>query len=217
MGNSLELTNDETILLLKSIGNNLLLGRSIENSIYISLNHLEINDKIKNRWIKKLNLGSSYKDIFDELANNTKDKSLSRVWNLLAKISGLSTLETGEKILEIADNLEKNKLLMEKRDSLLKAQKYKIVFLGSMTSIFLGIISGLAPLFATFISIFKEVEISDTTLKIIPFSLYAISLASTYFTSDIGVGKIKIKTIIFSSLAFIISYFIAKAIFTVLI
>ncbi|HUT82197.1 MAG TPA: hypothetical protein VMZ29_13425 [Candidatus Bathyarchaeia archaeon] len=213
----MELTNDQTILLLKSIGNNLMLGRSVENSIYISIIFLEINDSIKTKWIKMLNLGSSYKEIFNEIAIYSKDKSLSRVWKLLAKISDLSTLETGEKILEIANNLEKNKQLMEKRDSLLKAQKYKIVFLGSMTSIFLGIISGLAPLFATFISIFKNIEISDTTIKIIPFSLYAISIASTYFTSDIGMGKIKIKTIIFSSLAYIISYFIAKAIFTVLI
>jgi len=194
-----------------------MLGRSVENSIYISIIFLEINDSIKTKWIKMLNLGSSYKEIFNEIAIYSKDKSLSRVWKLLAKISDLSTLETGEKILEIANNLEKNKQLMEKRDSLLKAQKYKIVFLGSMTSIFLGIISGLAPLFATFISIFKNIEISDTTIKIIPFSLYAISIASTYFTSDIGMGKIKIKTIIFSSLAYIISYFIAKAIFTVLI
>ncbi|MBN1328555.1 MAG: hypothetical protein JXA54_03685 [Candidatus Heimdallarchaeota archaeon] len=213
----MEITNDQTILILKSIGNNLILGRSVENSIYISINYLEINDNIKTKFIKMLNLGSSYKEIFNELALSSKDKSLSRVWKLLAKISDLSSFETGEKILEIANNLEKNKQLMEKRDSLLKAQKYKTVFLGSMTSIFLGIISGLAPLFTSFVSIFKEIEISDITLKIVPFSLYTISVASSYFTSDIGIGKIKIKTIILSSLAYIISYFIAKAIFTVLI
>ena len=197
---------------MKSIGNNLKLGRSIEKSLFNSLLSLELNNEIKSKWIKLLNLGTNYIDIFEILAKESDDKTLSRVWILLSKISHISTLESGDKILEITDNLEKNKQLTEKRNSLIKAQKYKIYFLGIMTSVFLGIISGLSPLFATFVSIFRNVTISDTVIKLIPFSLYLISTLSVYFTSDISLEKFNIKIFLFSSLAYVISYFIAKAI-----
>ncbi|NHK32001.1 MAG: hypothetical protein FK730_11660 [Asgard group archaeon] len=169
-----------------------------------------------NKWIRLLNLGFSFNELFNELSNATKDHSMARIWTLLAKISFLSSYESGEKVLEIAENLEKNRLLTEKRNGLLKAQKYKIFFLGSMTSIFLGIIAGLAPLFATFVSIFRSVVISDKVLHAIPFSLFAISIVSTYFISDTGLGKFNIKVLIFSSLAYTIVYFITKAILLVI-
>ena len=101
---------------------------------------------------------------------------------------------------------------MNKRSSLIKSQNYKILFLGSATSIFLGIIAGLAPLFALFVSIFREIQISNTTLLLIPFSLYIISESSIYFLSDIGYGKFNFKTIIFSSIFYISSYLITKVI-----
>ncbi|MHA1211159.1 MAG: hypothetical protein ACTSSH_01745 [Candidatus Heimdallarchaeota archaeon] len=211
------LTNDQIILLLRSIGNSLRLGRSVENSIYLSLKNSDFDIKLKTKWIKLLNLGSSYKEIFNQLAEYSDDKSISRVWKLLSKISNISSHETGEKILEIVENLEKNRQLTEKRKSLVKAQRYKVVFLGTMTSVFLGIISGLAPLFATFVAIFRNVTISNTVLRAIPFSLYAIAIASTYFTTDIGTGKLTFKTFLFSSLAYIISHFIAKIILSAIL
>jgi hypothetical protein len=208
----MSLNSEQVIFLLRIIGNNLTLGKSIEKSLYIALNNLESEKSEINKWIRLLNLGCSSNELFDELANATKDHSLARIWALLAKISFLSSYETGEKILEIAENLDKNRLLTEKRNGLLKAQKYKILFLGSMTSIFLGIIAGLAPLFATFVSIFRSVVISDIVLTAIPFSLFAISIVSTYFISDTGLGKLNFKVLIFSSLAYTLVYFITKAI-----
>jgi hypothetical protein len=197
---------------LRIIGNNLILGRSVENSLQIAIKSIDYNTSEKSKWIKLLNLGYDYTKLFSELSSVTSDDSLSRVWILLGKISLISSYETGEKILEIADNLDKNRLLTEKRDGLLKAQKYKVLFLGIMTSIFLGIIAGLAPLFSTFVSIFRNVTISNTVLTAIPYSLYTISIVSTYFVLDTGLGKFNIKSFLFSSIAYIISYFITKAI-----
>ncbi|MGC9777998.1 MAG: hypothetical protein HZR80_01995 [Candidatus Heimdallarchaeota archaeon] len=211
------LSNDDVILLLKSLGNNLLLGRNVENSIYISLKNLQNKDFHKDKIIKLMNLGTGYKEIFRELALLTKDDSISRVWTLLSKTSIISSHETGEKIIEIAENLEINKKLTEKRDTLIKSQRYKILFLGSATSIFLGIIAGLAPLFATFISIFRNMEISQTALNIVPFSLYIISAFSIYFLSDIGYGKFNYKTFLFSTIVYVLSYFIAKGILILLL
>jgi hypothetical protein len=212
----ISLNNEQVIYLLRIIGNNLTLGKSIEKSLYIALNNLEYEKSEVNKWIRLLNLGKSSNELFNELAKATKDHSLARIWTLLAKISFLSSFETGEKVLEIVENLEKNRLLTEKRNGLLKAQKYKIFFLGSMTSIFLGIIAGLAPLFATFVSIFRNVVISEKVLYAIPFSLFAITIVSTYFISDTGLGKFNFKVLIFSSLAYAIVYFITKAILLVI-
>lgn len=206
------LTNEEVIFLLKIIANNLILGRSIENSIFLAMKNLQENNPNKENWIKLLNLGLGYKEILVKLADYTEDKSLARVWLLLSKLMGISSYETGEKILEIADNLETNRKLMEKRNSTLKAQRYKTLFLGSATSIFLGILAGLAPLFVTFVAIFRNITISQTTLNIMPFSLYFIAISSIYFISDIGFGKINFKTIIFTTIAYICSFFIAKGI-----
>lgn len=208
----MSLSNYQIICLLRYIGNNLILGRGIERSLYIAINSFDYDKSEKQKWIRLLNLGYSYNDLFNELAKITIDQSLSRIWMLLTKISFISSHETGKKILEIANNLEKNKLLTEKRNSILKAQKYKIIFLGSMTSIFLGIIAGLAPLFATFVSIFRGVNISDNVLKAIPYSLLIISIVSTYFVTDTGLGKINYKILILSSLTYGIVFFITKII-----
>jgi hypothetical protein len=177
---------------------------------------METNSFDKNKWTKLLNLGYSYSELFNELANVTNDNALSRVWTLLAKISFISSLKTGEKILEIADNLETNRLLTEKRNGLMKAQKYKILFLGIMTSVFLGIIAGLAPLFSTFVAVFRNITISDHVLIAIPFSLFTISSVSNYFVLDTGLGKFNFKSFLFASIAYIISYLITKAILLVI-
>lgn len=86
-----------------------------------------------------------------------------------------------------------------------------------MTSIFLGIIAGLAPLFATFVSIFRGVNISDNVLKAIPYSLFTISIISIYFVSDTGLGKFNYKVLILSSIAYTIAYFITKIILLVIL
>jgi hypothetical protein len=208
----LTLTNDKVIFLLKAIANNLILGRSTENSIYLAIKNLHENQHSKENWIKLLNLGLGYKELLLKLVDYTEDKSLARVWILLSKLMNISSFETGKKILEIADNLETNKKLMEKRNSTLKAQRFKTLFLGSVTSIFLGILAGLAPLFVTFVAIFRNITVNQTTLNIMPFSLYFIAISSIYFISDIGFGKINFKTFIFTTIAYVCSFFIAKGI-----
>ena len=172
------LTNEDVIFLLKAIGNNLILGRSSENSIFLAIKNLQERNNREENWIKLLNLGLGITDILEKLAEFTEDKSLARVWILLSKLMRISSFETGEKVLEIADNLESNRKLMEKRNSTLKAQRYKTLFLGALTSIFLGILAGLAPLFVTFVSIFRNITINQSTLTIMPFSLYFINVSN---------------------------------------
>ena len=92
----------------------------------------------------------------------------------------------------------------------IKAQNYKVLFLGSVTSLFLGIIAGLAPLFAVFASIFREVVISNLELTLITIALYIISEFSIYFLSDISLKKFSFKSLLLSSAIYFSSYFIAK-------
>ena len=208
----LPLSGNEVINLLKSIGNNLILGRSLENSLFKAIKELPREISEKENWLKMINLGNNCSDVFKNIADNTSDISLSRVWVLLTKISLISSYESGEKLIEIAENLEKNNILTKNRNSILKAQRYKLLFLGAVTSIFLGVIAGLAPLFATFVAMFKEISIPQSTLSLIPISLFVISESSVYFISDIGFGKFNPKTLILSSIAYICSFLLAKGI-----
>lgn len=203
-------TNSTVISLIKGIGNNLILDKSIERSLFDAISNLQNYDKEKELWIKELNLGASYQELFRKFAEFTEDSSLSRIWILLTKMVHLSSQKSGEKFIEIADNLEKNYKMTEKRLSIMKAQNYKILFLGSVTSLFLGIIAGLAPLFAIFASIFREITVSNLELTLITISLYIISEFSIYFLSDISLKKFNIKSLFLSSLIYFVSYFIAK-------
>jgi len=206
----LTFTNSDVISLVRNIGNNLLLCKSIERSLYDAISNLKNHKKEKELWIKELNLGANYRELFKKLSEFTKDSSLSRIWILLAKMVYLSSQQSGEKFIEIADNLEKNHKMTEKRLSIMKAQNYKVLFLGSATSLFLGIIAGLAPLFAIFVSIFRETSTSNLELTLITISLYIISEFSIYFLSDISLTKFNMKSIILSSIIYFASYFIAK-------
>jgi len=206
----MQLKSTEVIVLLKLIGNNLVLGRSIENSLYNAFHNFSSEFFNLDYYIRLINIGKSYSEIFSELASHTNDKSLARIWLLLSKITIISSFESGEKLLEMANNLEKNNKLIEKQKAIMKSQQYKILILGSMTSVFLGVIAGLAPLFITFISFFRNLSISNTTIILIPISLYLISSFSIYFISDIALGKFNYKHLLFSTIAYISSYFIAK-------
>jgi len=187
-----------------------MLDKSIERSLFDAISNLQNYDKEKELWIKELNLGSNYRELFRKFSEFTEDSSLSRIWLLLAKMVYLSSQKSGEKFIEIADNLEKNHKMTERRLSIMKAQNYKILFLGSVTSLFLGIIAGLAPLFAIFASVFREITISNLELTLITISLYVISEFSIYFLSDISLKKFNIKSLFLSSFIYFASYFIAK-------
>jgi hypothetical protein len=206
----LTFSNSEVIILIRNIGSNILLGKSIERSLHDAIVQIQNHDTQRNNWIKELNLGSNYKVLFGKFAEYTKDESLSRIWILLSKMINLSSIQSGEKFIEIANNLEKNNKLTEKRLSIIKAQNYKVLFLGSVTSLFLGIIAGLAPLFAVFASIFREIVISNLELTLITITLYIISEFSIYFLSDISLKKFNFKSLLLSSAIYFISYFIAK-------
>jgi len=187
-----------------------MLDKSIERSLFDAISNLQNYDKEKELWIKELNLGSNYRELFRKFSEFTEDSSLSRIWLLLAKMVYLSSQKSGEKFIEIADNLEKNHKMTERRLSIMKAQNYKILFLGSVTSLFLGIIAGLAPLFAIFASVFREITISNLELTLITISLYVISEFSIYFLSDISLKKFNIKSLFLSSFIYFASYLIAK-------
>ena len=131
--------NSDVISLIRNIGSNITLGKSIERSMHDAITLINDHDKMRDLWIKELNLGSNYRDLFEKFANYTEDDSLSRIWLLLAKMVNLSSKQSGEKFIEIANNLEKNSKMTEKRLSIIKAQNYKVLFLGSVTSLFLGI------------------------------------------------------------------------------
>ncbi|NHJ03396.1 MAG: hypothetical protein EAX90_01115 [Candidatus Heimdallarchaeota archaeon] len=206
----MSLSISDVIFLIKSIGENLKLGRSLENSIFYSFKNLQ--NKENEELLKRINLGENYSKIFNYLEKETFDKSLSRVWILIEKIVKISSIETGEKMIEIANNLEKNRVLTETRNNLIKSQRYKIIFLGSVTSLFLGVIAALAPLFASFAELFREIAISQSTLILIPISLYTISEFSIYFLADIGLNKYNYRYFIFSSLIYICSFFITKGV-----
>lgn len=204
------LSSKEIISLLKSIGNNLLLGKGFECSLFSSIKTLPGKNGDKDFILRKINFGENKDVIIKELMSLTEDISLARIWSLISNFSELSTTEAGEKILSIAENLEKNTIMIANRNKLIRAQKYKIVFLGTTTSIFLGIIAALAPLFSSYISMIRNIEVSTAAIYLIPFSLFVISCVSTYFLYDIVKGEFDYRILLFSSIVYIAIFFITK-------
>ncbi|MBD3192060.1 MAG: hypothetical protein GF308_15545 [Candidatus Heimdallarchaeota archaeon] len=198
------------IKIIRIIGNNLILGKGLEQSICLALSHLPSSEPFKEKGLKLINLGFSYPQIFKEMADFTEDKSLSRIWILLSKMSILSSYETGRKFVEIAENLEINRQKDEKRKSLVKAQRYKSIFLGSITSVFLGILASFAPLFTNFISLIRDHNVSPLTLFLIPFSLYLISLSSVYFLNKAIFNRFSFKALLLSSGTYALSFLLVK-------
>ncbi|RLI68663.1 MAG: hypothetical protein DRO63_02270, partial [Candidatus Gerdarchaeota archaeon] len=179
------LTIVHIINILRVLGNSLKNGRSIEQSMHLAIMNINIrSENQKKEWLRLLNVTSNVHVVLDSFKKNTEDQPLARIWILVKHFISISSINAGDKILEIAANLEKNKQLLEKRASFLKAQRYKILFLGTITSVFLGILAGLTPLFTSFISIVRGISFSPTTIKIIPVSLYLIAISAAYFTTD---------------------------------
>lgn len=213
----MKFSTDNMIILLKNIGENLVLGRSIESSIFFSLKNLPENIAIKNTFLNMINIGYSYNEILVNFSNHTEDKNLARIWELLEKTSKLSSNEAGLKILQIVKHLEINRILAKNQNEKIKAQKYKLYFLGFISSFLLGFISGLAPLFSNFIQIIRDITIPSTTIYLMPISLFVISTFSVYFLSDVAQTKYTYKVFLLSSVIFLASYFIGKGIFSLII
>ena len=88
-------SNSTVISLIRGIGNNLMLDKSIERSLFDAISNLQDYDKEKELWIKELNLGSNYRELFRKFSGFTEDSSLSRIWLLLAIMVYLSSQESG--------------------------------------------------------------------------------------------------------------------------
>ncbi len=212
------LTIVHIINILRVLGNSLKNGRSIEQSMHLAIMNINIrSENQKKEWLRLLNVTSNVHVVLDSLKKNTEDQPLARIWILVKHFISISSINAGDKILEIAANLEKNKQLLEKRASFLKAQRYKILFLGTITSVFLGILAGLTPLFTSFISIIRGISFSPTTIKIIPVSLYLIAISAAYFTTDFSNQNFTFKSFIISSLIFLLAFFSSKFVLFVIL
>jgi len=212
------LTIVHIINILRVLGNSLKNGRSIEQSMHLAIMNINIkSENQKKEWLRLLNVTSNVHMVLDSFKKNTEDQSLARIWILVKHFISISSINAGDKILEIAANLEKNKQLLEKRASFLKAQRYKILFLGTITSVFLGILAGLTPLFTSFISIVRGISFSPTTIKIIPVSLYLIAISAAYFTTDFSNQNFTFKSFIISSLIFLLAFFSSKFVLFVIL
>jgi hypothetical protein len=164
-----------------------------------------------------INIGTPHHSLFQSFMNATEDTSLARVWLLVSKAVLLSSNETGEKLITIAENLETNRKMIEKRNSMINSQKYKITFLGSITSFFLGVISALAPIFSRFIGLVRSINISQTALNVIPFSLLLIAISSTYFLNDLTNSTFTLKQFLLSNLLFVFAFFVTKGLIFLLL
>ncbi|MHA1879768.1 MAG: hypothetical protein ACTSYG_05165 [Candidatus Heimdallarchaeota archaeon] len=212
------LTIVHIINILRVLGNSLKNGRSIEQSMHLAIMNINIrSENQKKEWLRLLNVTSNVHVVLDSFKKNTEDQPLARIWILVKHFISISSINAGDKILEIAANLEKNKQLLEKRASFLKAQRYKILFLGTITSVFLGILAGLTPLFTSFISIVRGISFSPTTIKIIPVSLYLIAISAAYFTTDFSNQNFTFKSFIISSLIFLLAFFSSKFVLFVIL
>lgn len=200
----------EIISFLTIFSDNLKQDRSVENCLYLSIKTLPNSFENKAELLRMINFGEPIKIIFQILRENTSDENLSRIWLLLYRLTSLNAKNASVKIDSLINNLELNKNLVIKQENILKAQNYKTFFLGSITAIFFGIISSLAPYFLTFAELFRGYIFPELLHVLIPIILYCITEIEIYFLSEASMKKYSFKLFIVSSLGYFFFYFLIR-------
>jgi hypothetical protein len=105
---------------------------------------------------------NSIKDSWNQLKKTFKSPQIHFLIDLVDRMLEKSSYETGKRILSIIQQMKANQELIRERESIIKAQQFKIKFLTCIMAAILGLIAGLTPLLFQISSIFHNFEIQQT-------------------------------------------------------
>jgi len=129
-GNQLKQGNPQEIALLEAY-------RSYKGPL-----KLPIQDCLKKIYLQN----KSFKMSWYELKKSLKDSQIHFLISLIDRMLDKSSIETGNRILSILQQLKANRELIRERESIIKAQQFKVKFLSFVLAAILGLLAGIAPL-----------------------------------------------------------------------
>ncbi|MHA1321909.1 MAG: hypothetical protein ACTSRL_03865 [Candidatus Helarchaeota archaeon] len=182
---------EEFINFLSYFGNELKLGVSQETALWKAYNsyHGKLKPVLRNCINDLIQENKSFKVSWNGLKNSISHPQIKFIIDIIERMLTKSSEETGIRIISIVQQLKINQELIKERQSLIRAQQFKIKFLTFIMSAILGVIGGLSPLLFQISQIFNNPAttfIPDfwITFPLI-FSLFLISIYSSYFLNDL--------------------------------
>lgn len=144
---------------------------------------------IKNCIIEIFYKNNSFEDGWNKLKTLLKHAQIQFLINLIARMLKKSSVETGNRIISIIQQLKTNQELIQERESILKAQQFKIKFLSFIIAGILGVIAGLTPIL---LQISKVLTAPTNTIEInfidavpLSLSLLIMTVYSAYFLNKL--------------------------------
>jgi hypothetical protein len=163
--------------------------------------------------------------ILKDIASSLNSLNSKYLLQLSCKFLEKDTMEAGRILLSMVRTLEENSSLIKKRGHLLRAKNLKTKILSLATSLVLGYVAALTPLFAMlFLLRQQNIEELTTSLSfnLLSFwpaiiSFFFIGILTSYQLTEFTEGESSWAMLFISALIFIITFLLTRSLLTILI
>ncbi len=130
-------------------------------------------------------LNNSIKIAWKSLKKSMNHPQIHFLINLIDRMLEKSSIETGNRILSILQQLKANQEMIQERETIIKAQQFKIKFLAFIMASILGLLTGIIPLLFQIADLLSNPQ-SPITLNLIEslplsLSIFGMTIYSAYF------------------------------------
>jgi len=205
---------DEIILILTLFANNLMINNSPEIALIHAINTYNgpLKDNLEIISKKLLFEYNSIDDIWSIFYKSINDAQSKILLKLTSKMLKKNSKETGSRLRNIINNINKNKSIIKNRYLIIKSQQFKVLILIFVLSGLMGIMTNIIPIFGEF---FKFISIGEPiTFNLSIFDLHLlipvlITFSSILFITTIVITKaVKFKRSYFLGFVVSILYFL---------
>jgi hypothetical protein len=166
------------------------------------------------------------KKVLKGIANSLNSLNSQYLLQLSCKFLEKDSVEAGRVLLSMVRTLEENSSLIKKRNHLLRAKNLKTKILSLATSLVLGYVAALTPLFAMLFLIRQQnvAELTTTSLSFNPLSFWPaivsfffIGIITSYQLTEFTEGESSWPMLFISALIFIIIFLLTRSLLAILI
>ncbi|TFG23618.1 MAG: hypothetical protein EU532_13280 [Promethearchaeota archaeon] len=203
----------EFVTLLGFFGNELKLGVPQEIALLKAFASYQgpLNEVIGSRIKHLYQLNQSFKQIWKELKILIKNTQIQFLLDIIGRMLDKSSEETGVRIQSIIQQIKINRELINDRESIIKAQKFKIQFLTIIMSAILGLIAGLTPVIFSISRIFTNptemLDLNFWTSLPLTLCLLLMSLYSSYSLNRLVRNDKALHSLLWTTIVFIILWY----------
>jgi hypothetical protein len=163
--------------------------------------------------------------ILKDIANSLNSLNSTYLLQLSCKFLEKDTMEAGRILLSMVRTLEENSSLIKKRGHLLRAKNLKTKILSLATSLVLGYVAALTPLFAMLFLLRQQnigaitTSLSFNSLTFWPaiVSFFFIGILTSYQLTEFTEGESSWSMLFISALIFSITFLLTRSLLAILI